>query len=304
MGQIEDLRLFVTVVDQGSIARAAAELGIVKSAVSRRLGQLEARYDVHLINRHPGLWRVTAAGRELYERALPLVADADDLDTSFTHASYSPKGPLRLTIAREFGQAFLGSMLLAFTRSHPDIDLTLDFDDRVVDLERDNYDLALRITPQDTDKTSRQDKGEISQVTLGTAQHGLYASPAYLARQGTPQHPTDLDYHAVLNFGATRRPSWTYVMDGKPAKLEFKPALNSNSGPFLKMAALQGDGLVRFPDFVVAEDVATGRLIQILPQCKFPDLNISITHARTRRLNRRIRAFIAAAQQHCAGLPS
>ena len=92
MGQIEDLRLFVSVVDEGSIARAADALGIAKSAVSRRLQQLEDRYEIKLVDRQPRNWEVTKAGQELYQRAVAMVADADDLDSDYLHASRSLSG--------------------------------------------------------------------------------------------------------------------------------------------------------------------------------------------------------------------
>ncbi|MCV6602060.1 MAG: LysR family transcriptional regulator, partial [Cohaesibacter sp.] len=124
MGQIEDLRLFTTIVDNGSIARAATQIGIAKSAVSRRLHQLEVKYDVKLINRSPGKWEITPAGQELYQRALPVITDAADLESDFIHSARSLNGPLRVTIAREFGMAFLKPILFDFTRKYPNIELS------------------------------------------------------------------------------------------------------------------------------------------------------------------------------------
>ena len=119
MGQIEDLRLFLRTVDSGGIARAAAEMGIAKSAVSRRLAQLEERYSVRLIDRQPRVWKVTTAGQELYQRAVSMVADADDLDADFLHVGYAPKGPLSISVAREFGLTFLKTTLFQFAKDHP-----------------------------------------------------------------------------------------------------------------------------------------------------------------------------------------
>ena len=126
MGQIEDLRLFLKTVDSGGIARAADEMGIAKSAVSRRLARLEERYGVRLIDRQPRVWEVTSAGQELYQRATSMVADADDLDADFLHLGHAPKGPLSITVAREFGLTFLKSTLFQFSQNHPQIDLLID----------------------------------------------------------------------------------------------------------------------------------------------------------------------------------
>lgn len=292
MGQFEDLHLFVTVVDQGGVARAAQTLGVAKSAISRRLGQLEDRYDTRLIDRHPGTWRVTEAGKELYQRALPLVSDAHDLESDFTHQTQSPNGPLRVTVAREFGFAFLHPMLLAFAEDHPDIELTLDFDDRVVDLENENYDLALRMTSTDP--------GDLSQIKLGTMRHGLFASPGYLAEHKPLQSPADLQTHSLLQYRGQRRETWDFKFNGKAATVAFKPVLNSNNGLFLKTATLQGHGISCLPVFLAAEEVRDGTLVQILPEAEFEDFGIHLLLAPHRRINKRMRAFISAAKAFCA----
>ncbi|MCV6591315.1 MAG: LysR family transcriptional regulator [Silicimonas sp.] len=294
MGQIEDLKLFVTVVDQGSIARAAAALGIAKSAVSRRLAQLEQRYDLRLIDRDPGRWEVTDAGRELYRRAEPMLAEADDLDNDFTPAARDPGGPLRVTIAREFGMSFLRPMLFDFARTHPEIALTLDFDDRTVDLERENYDLAIRITAGGAEPAS--------QLHLGTTRHGLFASPAYLDRVGAIHGPSDLRGRALLHYGASRRPTWVFHHGGKRVDFAFKPRLNSNTGAFLIDAATRGVGIVRLPDFVAHEAVRDGALVPVLAEATFPAFGIHLIHAPNRRLNRRMRAFIEAVKHQCGAI--
>lgn len=292
MGQIEDLKLFVTVVDQGSIARAADTLGIAKSAVSRRLGQLESRYDMRLIDREPGSWTVTEAGKELRQRAVPILADTDDLDADFMHTTRNASGPLRVTIAHEFGLNFLKPMLFQFIQDFPDIELVVDFDDRTIDLERENYDLAIRITSHDLD--------EVSQVKLGTTTHGLFASPTYLKRHGDPSEPKDLANHALLHYGSSRRPTWIFGYRGKPSKIAFKPALNSNTGSFLTDAAVDGLGIIKLPDFIVSEAVEQGDLVPVLPEAEFEAFGIHLIHSHNRRLNKRMRMFVAAAQEQCA----
>lgn len=292
MGQFEDLKLFVTVVDQGSIAKAAKALRIAKSAVSRRLAQLEGRYDMRLIDRQPGTWRVTDAGKELYQRANPMLAEAEDLDTDFTQTARNLSGPLRVTIAHEFGMTFLKPMLFKFAKDHPEIELAVDFEDRTIDLERDNYDLAIRI--------SSQDPSGPSDVKIGETWHGLFASPDYLSAHGTPDEPRDLQDHALLHYGPNRRAIWAFTFAGKPFKLEFKPDLNSNTGKFLKDAAVEGMGIIRMPGFVVRQDVEANRLLPVLRGAEFEGFGIHLIHAPNRRLNKRMRAFSQAVQNQCA----
>jgi DNA-binding transcriptional LysR family regulator len=294
MGQIEDLRMFVTVVESGGIARAAVAFGIAKSAVSRRLAQLEDRYDARLIDRQPGHWDVTTAGRELYQRASLVVADAEDLDADFMHTEQSLSGPLSVTIAREFGLNFLKPTFFAFMKAHPQIDLTIDFDDRFVDLRNENYDLGVRIT-------SGKLPG-IESRPIGTICRGLFASPSYVNNKGLPNAPCDLTAHPLLHYGSARRARWELYCNGKIHDIEFQPALNSNNGQFLLSAALHDMGIVRLPDFLAAEAVQKGDLIKVLPECEIVAYPIQVVYRANRRLNKRMRALIEALQQSCAVL--
>ena len=294
MGQIEDLKLFVTVVDEGSIARAGEALGIAKSAVSRRLSQLEDRYDIRLIDRQPGTWDITQAGQELYQRTVPLLADASDLDADFMHASRSLNGPLRVSVPREFGMSFLRPTLYEFIEDHPEIDVTVDFEDRTVDLESENYDLAIRITSGGLDA--------LNTVRLASTRHGLYASPCYIERTGTPEEPADLKAHKLLHYGADRRTVWEFGFKGRKAKVEFKPYLGSNAGAFLLDAALNDMGIIRLPDFVVAKAVGAKTLVPILPEAEFQEYGVFLVSSSKRRVNKRMRAFMKALEDYCAEL--
>lgn len=294
MGQIEDLKLYVTVVDSGGIARAADELGIVKSAVSRRLAQLEARFDVRLIDRQPGIWEVTSAGHELYFRAQSMVEEADDLDADFIQSAHSLRGTLTVSIAREFGLSYLRPMIFDFMRTNPEIDLMVDFDDRTVDLNNENYDLAVRITGREL-TGYHHDK-------IGVSRHGLYASPNYAETNGLPKTPAELTGHPLLNYGAARRAKWAYKRDGKEAAVTFQPALNSNSGPFLLDALMNDFGIARLPDFIVDSALRDGAIVSVLPELEFEVFGIFIVHSEKRRINRRMRAFMAALQECCAKL--
>jgi len=294
MGQIEDLRLFITVVDEGGIARASETLGIAKSAVSRRLSQLEDRYDVRLIDRHPGTWEISQAGQELYQRAVPMVTEASDLDADFMHTSRSLSGPLRVSVPREFGMSFLRPTLFEFVRDHPEIDVTVDFEDRTVDLESENYDLAIRITSGGLDG--------LNAVRLASTRHGLYASPGYLESAGIPKDPADLKAHTLLHYGADRRTVWEFGFNGRKARVEFKPDLGSNAGAFLVDAALNDLGIIRLPDFVVADALTSKALVQLLPDAEFREYGVFLVSSSKRRVNKRMRSFMASLETRCAML--
>lgn len=292
MGQIEDLRLYSLVIESGSISKAAGKLNIAKSAVSRRLALLEERYGAKLIDRVPGVWRVTETGRELHQRAIRVVGEMDEIENDFVNTFADLTGPLSISLPRDFGINFLKDALITFKSHYPEIQLTIDFEDRAVDLARENYDFAIRITVEVENGNSA--------VRIGTVRHRLYASPKYLEVHSMPRSLGDLRQHQLLYFGTARRAIWDFQTDkGKPQSFEFQPFLNSNSGAFLLESSLKGLGIGRLPDFIAADAMTAGDLVQVLPDASLPEWGIYLVHEDDRRLNRRMRLFAEEMKQAC-----
>ena len=287
MGQMEDLKLYVQVVEQGSISKAANILRIAKSAVSRRISILEERYSSVLIDRTPGKWEITKVGLDLYQRSRALVAEFEEVNEDFTSLHAQISGPLNISIPRDFGLNYLRQKLFEFQGKYPNIKLSIDFDDRFVDLETENYDFALRITAQaDTKYISKR---------IGAIRRYLCASPEYLSLNGTPQNLEDLQAHSLLHYGNTKRGNWTFqTTDRKEKSIKFSPTISSNSGQFLGEAALNNIGISMLPDFIADKYIDTGQLKTILPQYSLSPYEIYLTHLGSRRLNRRMRAFSSA----------
>ena len=287
MGQMEDLKLYVQVVEQGSISKAASNLRIAKSAVSRRISILEERYSSVLIDRTPGKWKITKVGLDLYQRSCALVAEFEEVNEDFTSLHAQISGPLNISIPRDFGLNYLRQKLFEFQGKYPNIKLSIDFDDRFVDLETENYDFAIRITAQaDTKYISKR---------IGAIRRYLCASPEYLSLNGTPQNLEDLQAHSLLHYGNTKRGNWTFqTSDRKEKSIKFSPTISSNSGQFLGEAALNNIGISMLPDFIADKYIDTGQLKTILPQYSLSPYEIYLTHLGSRRLNRRMRAFSSA----------
>ena len=287
MGQMEDLKLYVQVVEQGSISKAANILRIAKSAVSRRISILEERYSSVLIDRTPGKWEITKVGLDLYQRSRALVAEFEEVNEDFTSLHAQISGPLNISIPRDFGLNYLRQKLFEFQGKYPKIKLSIDFDDRFVDLETENYDFAIRITAQaDTKYISKR---------IGVIRRYLCASPEYLSLNGTPQNLEDLQVHSLLHYGNTKRGNWTFqTSDRKEKSIKFSPTISSNSGQFLGEAALNNIGISMLPDFIADKYIDTGQLKTILPQYSLSPYEIYLTHLGSRRLNRRMRAFSSA----------
>ena len=287
MGQMEDLKLYVQVVEQGSISKAASNLRIAKSAVSRRISILEERYSSVLIDRTPGKWEITKVGLDLYQRSRALVAEFEEVNEDFTSLHAQISGPLNISIPRDFGLNYLRQKLFEFQGKYPNIKLSIDFDDRFVDLETENYDFAIRITAQaDTKYISKR---------IGAIRRYLCASPEYLSLNGTPQNLEDLQAHSLLHYGNTKRGNWTFqTSDRKEKSIKFSPTISSNSGQFLGEAALNNIGISMLPDFIADKYIDTGQLKTILPQYSLSPYEIYLTHLGSRRLNRRMRVFSSA----------
>jgi len=287
MGQMEDLKLYVQVVEQGSISKAASILRIAKSAVSRRISILEERYSSVLIDRTPGKWEITKVGLDLYQRSRALVAEFEEVNEDFTSLHAQISGPLNISIPRDFGLNYLRQKLFEFQGKYPNIKLSIDFDDRFVDLETENYDFAIRITAQaDTKYISKR---------IGAIRRYLCASPKYLSLNGTPQNLEDLQAHSLLHYGSTKRGNWTFqTSDRKEKSIKFSPTISSNSGEFLGEAALNNIGISMLPDFIADKYIDTGQLKTILPQYSLSPYEIYLTHLGSRRLNRRMQAFSSA----------
>ncbi len=292
MGQIEDLRLFTQIIDEGSISKAADRLNIAKSAVSRRLRLLEDRYGATLIHRNPGQWEITDTGKELYQRARGIVSDVDALEGDFTQTTQTVEGPLSISVAHEFGLTFLSPALIAFQARHPDIQLNVTFDNRPVDLAQDNFDFAIRITTALIEDTSAK--------LIGQAKHRIYASKHYLLAHGTPTEVKELKQHRLLYFGTTKQGEWSFTeTDGRTSKVTFRPAMGSNSGVFLTDAVRQDAGIVRLPDFVCQQYVASGEIVPILEHLHSAPLNIYLMHRQNQRFSRRMRLFSEEMQHAC-----
>jgi len=292
MGQIEDLRVFTRIVEQGSISKAAEKTSIAKSAVSRRLSMLEERYDAVLIDRTPGVWELTGTGRELYQRAVRVVGEMDGIEKDFVNTSANLSGPLSVSVPLEFGINFLGDVLLAFKVKFPDIQLTIDFDDRTIDLDRENYDFALRITG------NLESSAGVTRI--GSVAHRLFAAPGYVKAHGLPTCLSDLHDHKLLYFGSMRRAIWSFsTPKGKQQDIEFQPFLNSNSGMFLLKATIDGLGVSRLPDFIASGAVEGGELVEVLSQFTVPEWGIYLVHSEKRIFNRRMRLFAEMVTVFC-----
>ena len=285
MSQFDEMRTFVRIVEAGSISKAAEQLGIAKSGVSRRLTDLEGRLGVRLINRTTRRSSLTEAGRAYYAGAVKLLADVAELDASTADAEASLRGRLRLAVPLSFGLAHLAPAIDEFLRGHPGLDLDIDFSDRQVDLVERGVDLAIRIAQlEDSNLQARR---------LCPIRLLLCASPAYLETHGRPEHPDDLQRHRLLRYAASGG-SAIRLPDGEGGEVLVQaPApIVANNGDFLRDMAVAGQGVTLIPSFIAWQALAVGDLVEIMPRHAPAPLNAWAVYPRNRYLAQRARLFI------------
>ena len=285
MTAFDEMNSFVRVVEAGSISRAAEQLGLAKSGVSRRLADLESRLGVRLMNRTTRRSSLTDAGRTYYEGAVKLLSDVAELDAVVADSEASLEGRLRLAAPLSFGLGHLTPAIEEFMQAHPGVMIDIDFSDRQVDLVAQGVDLAIRIAElRDSSLKARR----ICPIRLM-----LCASPAYLARHGTPRSPDDLAEHRLLHYdiggGAVLK-----LTDGRGGEqqVHVEPQLVANNGDFLCDMAISGHGIILTPTFIAWQALATGELQALMSDYWPSPLNAYAVYPQTRYLSRRARGFI------------
>ncbi len=297
MDRFDALDNFVRVVEAGSISGAAERRQIAKSAVSRRLAELEQHLGVQLFRRTTRRMDLTDTGRSLYERALRLLADLQETELAVSSAHGALSGSLRVAAPLSFGLLHLSSAVNEFLRLHPDIQFDLDFNDRQVDILQESFDVAIRIADlEDSSLIARR---------IAPIRTVLTASPAYLQASGTPETPQALAAHRCLVYTNLPEPAvWRYQdAQGRAGQVRVTAALKANNGDFLKRAAIGGQGVTLQPVFICYEAIERGELVPLLTDCTWRSVNAYAVYPQTRHLSQRVRAFVDFLQTRFAGVP-
>lgn len=285
---IDDLTTFVTIVEAGGLSAAARRLGLAKSVVSKRLAGLERIAGAELVRRTTRSAQANDAGLAFYARAKRIIAELDAALEESGGADGPLRGPLRIATPLSFGQLFLVDPIISFARDHPQIDLTLDCDDRRVDIRGGGYDLAIRIG-QLTDSA-------LIAKRIAPAPGVLVASPAYLARRGFPARIEDLGEHECIGYAnAPSAHVWSFEAKkrGQTARgVSVTPRLNVNNGEIIREAAIAGLGIAALPLFMIADALASGALKAVLPQERLAESAIYAVWPPGGIQSRKVRALI------------
>jgi DNA-binding transcriptional LysR family regulator len=278
--KLEDIRAFVAVVQARSFAQAAKGLGVAKSAISRRITNLEDRLGTRLLNRTTRQLSATAAGSELYQRGVRLLADFQEAEDAVSTGSNEPDGRLRISAPVSFGSCCLGRIFPEFMDRFPRLEVELELEDHLVDLVAGGFDLAVRI--------GRLKDSSLIARKIAPIRHVICASPDYLRRRATPKLPKDLREHATLRYSYGDG-HWEF---SKSDALSPPSKFRCNNGDTLREIAIAGGGLAYLPTFIVHEAVADGRLEVCLSGFERKPIALYAVYPATRHLSAKIRVFI------------
>ncbi|MCR6477443.1 LysR family transcriptional regulator [Variovorax sp. ZS18.2.2] len=286
---LNEILVFMAVVDEGSFIAGGQAMGLTRSAAGKAVGRLEDRLGVRLLNRTTRTLSLTDEGRVFYERGLLILSAVDEAEASVAGPGGAPRGVLRLTVPDAFGRLVVLPLMQKYLAAWPDLQAEVSFTDRVADIVEDGFDLAVRIGAGG----ENTDTGLVSRV-VAKYKAVLCASPAYIADRGEPPDIDALAAHDCLFFSSrNQRQSWRFRSDdGSWVKAQGRSRLRLDSGEALRDAAVAGLGIALLPDFLVAEDLAAGRLRQVLPGLDAGDVKIFALYPTRRLLEPRVRRFI------------
>ncbi|MFN4060202.1 LysR family transcriptional regulator [Paracoccus hibiscisoli] len=282
---IKVLRSFAAIVDEGSFAAAARRLGISKSTCSKMIADLEADLGTRLLTRTTRAVTPTAAGHAFHAQITDILTRLDAAFEGVRAASARPAGPLKLGVPVQYTLKVLQPHLMRFMEEYPDIQLDVVLDDSRSDMTRDGFDAVIRIgTLEDSSLHARR---------LHDANIMLVASPDYIARHGSPQRPADLRDHQCLHYTNLRGPgTWPLRQGSEVIYQKITPAFSSNNGELLRALAVGGKGIALAPEFQVADDLAQGLLVPVLPGHALPGVPIHLVYSTRKLVTASLAAFL------------
>ena len=280
---LNEMAIFVHVVEAGSFTGAAKNLGLPKSTVSRKITQLEERLGVRLIQRTTRSLRLTDTGNAYYNHCARILSEIEEANIAVTQMQSTPTGTLRITAPVLFGSTVLSSLVAEYMDQHPQVSIDLVLSDQKLDLVQDGIDIAFRIGQlEDSSLIGRH---------LGDVRGMLCASPDYLRKHGSPQTPEDLANHTLIS--APEWTSWNMIgPNDEEVTFQAKPRLQVNDFASLYTLALSGVGIAPLPMLIAASAVRSQNLVPVLCDWPFETSPIHALYPSNRHLSAKVRSFV------------
>jgi DNA-binding transcriptional LysR family regulator len=285
MGKIQEMSSFVAVAEAGSFVAAADVTGMSKAAVSRHVAELEERLGVRLMQRTTRRLSMTDEGQRFLARCKELLASIDEAESELSSSTGTPSGLIRVNAPLTFGTMHLAPLWGRFMDRYPKVALDVTLGDRIVDLVEEGYDLAIRI--------SNLPNSALVSRTLASTRMVLCASPEYLRAHGKPGHPSELAAHRVISFSYwVTRDEWHFTGPEGEVIVRIKPGMHTNNGDTCRFAALDHQGIILQPDFIIGSDLRSGALIELMPEYRAISLGIHAVYPSRKHLPLKVRRLI------------
>jgi DNA-binding transcriptional LysR family regulator len=285
MDKLQEMTTFVAVVDAGSFVAAADATGLSKAAVSRHVGDLERRLGTRLMQRTTRRLSVTAEGQAFYARCKELLGAIDEAESELLSTRTEPSGLIRVNAPLTFGVLQLAPLWGPFRDQYPKVALDITLTDRVVDLVEEGYDVAVRI--------SRLPSSTLVSRKLASTRLRLCASENYLKKHGVPQHPSDLAAHQVISYTyLATQDEWQFIGPNGAQGIRISASIHTNNGDTCRRAALDHQGIVLQPDFLVGDDLKRGTLTELMPLYRAVELGIYVVYPTRKYLPLKIRRLV------------
>lgn len=281
------MQLFVRVVEEGSFSAAARFVGVTPSAVSRQISQLEQELGGRLFQRTTRRQNLTEAGEIYFQHAHRIVEDLEAARLAVMRLTDSPSGRLHVTAEADFALIFIEPILPEFLKRYPEVQVSLHMSAGLLDLVHEGIDVAIRV--------GHLDDSSLVARKLATSHSVVCASPAYLARHGTPAQPSDLASHSCLSFRtAPGKNYWSFDSPDGVVEVPISGRLHVNGLVFLRNAARDGLGIIMIPTWMMEDDLKQGKLAPVLEEfpARPPSTPIHAVFAHNRQLAPKVRVFV------------
>jgi len=287
MDRIQLFRIFACVVDCSSFTRTADVLGIPRSTVSTAIQDLEARVGARLLHRTTRRVSPTQEGLAFYERCRRILEDVEDAETLFRHSAKDLIGRIRVDVPSRIGRLIIAPALPGFLLRYPRLHVELGATDRSVKLIEEHVDCVLRVGLLDHSNLVARQLGELRLINV--------ASPAYLESRGVPQHPSDLADHQAVHFVSPttgRVEEWEWVENGDVRTCQVPGRVTANNAEVYIACCLAGLGLIQIPAYDVAGHIASGELVEVMPEHCAAPMPVAILYPYRQHLSQRLKVFI------------
>jgi DNA-binding transcriptional LysR family regulator len=295
---LNDVAVFVRVVEHAGFAKAARELGVPTSTLSRAVARLETATGTRLVHRNTRSVTPTSEGQSFYAEVAPAVQALRHAARGVDGHEREPRGRLRISAPNDIGSTFVAGLVTAFTERYPLVEVNVELTTRQVNLVQEGFDLALRASGKLSDSSLVARKA-------GELEGELYASPGYLSVHGAPATVAELEQHRCVLF----RPNQgevTWTLDGPEGEVErlVRGRIGGDDFLFVRAAASKGAGIAMLPRMVASDDLAAGRLVRVLPAYVSRGAALYIVYAAARTLPAKVSAFRDFVLQSCSAVRS